>query len=149
MVEMSALGWTTAQRKKQRKPTSMGHWDWNYQENTQGTRSPEKCNHRCAGRMVRGSGEARRWQASLEKQESMFWWEQYQAPLWTDYSRSYPHKNCNILIKLSEKYLLIKNFYLYIHYCLDLWGEGAANIFFSVMQTRLIKYIDILQRLII
>ena len=43
----------------------------------------------------------------------------------------------------------MKNFYLYIHYCLDLWDEGAANIFFSVMQTRLIKYIDILQRLII
>ena len=31
MVEMSALGWTTAQRNKQRKPRSMGHLDWSCQ----------------------------------------------------------------------------------------------------------------------
>ena len=77
MVEMSALGWTTAQRKRQRRLTSMGHWDWNYQENTQGNRSLAKRDHWCDRRMVQRSREARRWQTSLEKQESMFWRKQY------------------------------------------------------------------------
>ena len=60
MRALLITGWTTAQRKKQRRPTSMGHRDWNYQENTQGTRSPAKCIHTCVGRMVQRSGEAMR-----------------------------------------------------------------------------------------